>query len=298
MEYFTKEDEKTNAKKSFYYRVGEKVLMIRGESEKWVDTVFIDTVKTFYSETNAIRSREVYRDGYREGAYSFYHTNGRLQEKGNYKEGKKVGYVIRWYEEGAVKQALLYYSRKIWESDSFKIINYWNAGQQLVKDGFGYCKCDFSDNGLIEEGKVTAGLRDSVWRISTGDSIVSFEQYQMGKFVKGESIYKNERLEYEEIFRVAEFPRGMKGMYKFLNQNQRYPVNARRVGKQGKVFVKFSIDAQGNFSDIRIIKSVDKELDKEALRLVKLSPVWEPAKLRGVPVKSDFVLPINFKLED
>lgn len=297
-QFFTKNDEPTVASKSFYYQVGEKVLMDRGEKIKWIDTVFIDTVKTFYSETNKIRSREVYRDGYREGPYSFYHENGRLQEKGNYKEGKKIGYVIRWSDEGALKQTLQYNSRESWERETFKIINYWNAGQQIVKEGFGYCKCDFKDDGLLEEGKVDSGLRDSVWRISAGDSIVSAEHYRMGKFIKGESTYKNERKKYEKIFEEALFPGGMSGMYKFLQQNQRYPVDARRAGKQGKVFIKFSIDTQGNISNVRIIKGAFKDLDKEALRLVHLSPAWEPARVRGIPVKSDFVLPINFKLED
>lgn len=95
----------------------------------------------------------------------------------------------------------------------------------------------------------------------------------------------------------AEFPGGMAAMYKFLQKNQKYPASARRMGIEGKVFVKFIVDKEGAISNIEIMKGINADLDKEAIRLIKLMPPWKPGKQNGRSVKSQFVLPINFKLE-
>lgn len=95
----------------------------------------------------------------------------------------------------------------------------------------------------------------------------------------------------------AEFPGGMEAMYKFLNKNQKYPAAARRMGVEGKVFVKFIVDREGAISNIEIMKGINADLDKEAIRLIKMMPPWKPGKQNGRAVKSQFVLPINFKLQ-
>lgn len=298
-EYFTKDNKPTDADHGFYYETGKKVLMLRGETSKWIDTVYVDTVKTFYTSSNTLRSRVIYREGYREGPYNGYHVNGKLKEKGFYKKGQKTGYVIYWTDEGAVKQTLQYFYReKFALSDSFKIISYRDSsGQEIVKNGFGYFNGDLLETGLIEKGKVVSGYRDSVWHINTGDSVMSLEVYRKGVFISGESVYNGKRFAYEKIVEQAEFPGHVQAMYKFLQKNQQYPSAARWANIQGKVFVKFTVDHSGNISNIRVIKGVDKVLDQEAVRLIKISPKWVPGKTRGIPSKSDFVLPVYFKLE-
>lgn len=99
------------------------------------------------------------------------------------------------------------------------------------------------------------------------------------------------------VEQTAEFPGGMAAMYKFLQKNQKYPPSARRMGIEGKVFVKFIVDKEGAISNIEIMKGINADLDKEAVRLIKLMPPWKPGKQNGRAVKSQFVLPIHFKLE-
>jgi TonB family protein len=301
-EFFTKKDERTVAANSYYYRVGEKVLMELGETERRIDTVFIDTVKTFYTYSNKLRSRSFYQDGYEKGPYTLYHENGKVQEKGFYKEGQKVGYITRWTENGTVKQTLQYFYmevRKPAKQDSFKIINYWDeSGSQLIKDGIGYCKCYLDAGGLLEEGKVVGGYKDSVWQATFADTLVAYDEYSAGKFLKGESVYKGSRIKYDQKFVMPEFKGGMSGMLTFLKQTIRYPSEAKRNGTQGRVFVRFVIDANGNVSDLEVVKGVSDALDRESIRVVKASnKKWIPAKSRGIPVKSTFVLPVYFKLE-
>lgn len=95
----------------------------------------------------------------------------------------------------------------------------------------------------------------------------------------------------------AEFPGGAAAMYKFLNKNQKYPASARRMGVEGKVFVKFIVDKEGAISNIEIVKGINADLDNEAIRLIKIMPPWKPGKQNGRSVKSQFVLPVYFKLE-
>lgn len=296
--YFTRDGRPTDASTSHYYEMGRKVLMQRGETIKWIDTVYVDTVKTFYTSTSSLRSRRFYREGYAEGPYSVYHPNGRLKEKGFYKKGQKTGYAIHWTESGTVKQTLQYFYREtISLTDSFKIVSYWAGGRELVKDGFGFYDGDLFDTGLFEKGKVVGGYRDSVWYINAGDSVLSREWYEKGQFLRGESTYKDELIKYDEIVEQAVFPGEIKGMMRFLQKNIKYPPEARQAGMQDRVFVKFEVDAQGKISAIRVIKGRYESLNKEAIRVVRSSPKWIPGKLRGIPVKSDFVLPINFKLD-
>ena len=95
----------------------------------------------------------------------------------------------------------------------------------------------------------------------------------------------------------AEFPGGMEALYKFLNKNIKYPASARRMGVDGKVFVEFVVDREGKISDIKVIKGLSADCDKEAIRLVGMMPDWKPGKQNGKAVKSKFVLPLAFKLE-
>lgn len=105
----------------------------------------------------------------------------------------------------------------------------------------------------------------------------------------------------DKIFTVveqrADFPGGMEALYKFLNKNIRYPASARRMGVDGKVFVEFVVDKEGKISDIKVIKGLSADCDKEAIRLVEMMPPWKPGRQNGKPVKSKFVLPLAFKLE-
>ncbi len=99
------------------------------------------------------------------------------------------------------------------------------------------------------------------------------------------------------VEQLAEFPGGNAAMYKFLNKNQKYPASARRMGVEGKVYVKFIVDKEGAISNIEIVKGINADLDNEAIRLIKIMPPWKPGKQNGRSVKSQFVLPVYFKLE-
>ena len=102
-----------------------------------------------------------------------------------------------------------------------------------------------------------------------------------------------------EDYRIPEFPGGKEAQIKFLQENMRYPQEAREKGIEGKVIVKFSVaDDTGEILNPRVIRSVHPALDAEALRLVKAMPRWtwigdlEKKKLKSVEIE----MPIEFKL--
>lgn len=106
----------------------------------------------------------------------------------------------------------------------------------------------------------------------------------------------------EEIFvaveQQAEFPGGQAALMKWLSQNVRYPETAQQNDVQGRVIVKFVVEKDGSIGTATILKGVDKDLDREALRVVKKMPKWQPGKNNGVAVRSYFNLPVVFKLQN
>jgi len=95
----------------------------------------------------------------------------------------------------------------------------------------------------------------------------------------------------------ADFPGGLQAMMKFLQKNIKYPASAKRMGIEGKVFVKFIVDKEGGISSMEVIKGINADLNNEAIRVIKLMPPWKPGKQNGRAVKSQFVLPVYFKLD-
>lgn len=94
----------------------------------------------------------------------------------------------------------------------------------------------------------------------------------------------------------AEFPGGMKALYKFIAENIKYPEESRNNNVEGKVFVQFTVSDLGNVIDAKVLKGLNSELNAESLRVINKMPKWKPAEQHGAPVSSVFTLPISFKL--
>ncbi len=102
---------------------------------------------------------------------------------------------------------------------------------------------------------------------------------------------------FEKAEQMPEFPGGIPAFMKYLQDNMRYPEIANRDGTQGRVIVQFVVDKDGSVKNPNIIRSVDKELDAEAIRLVKASPKWQPGRKKGEPVATIFTIPVVFRLD-
>ncbi len=94
----------------------------------------------------------------------------------------------------------------------------------------------------------------------------------------------------------ASFEGGQKAWLKFLRKNLKYPKQAQRMGREGKVFLRFIVDKEGNVSDISVTRGIGAGCDEEAIRVLSMSPKWNPGKQRGRPVKSPMAIAIVFRL--
>ena len=105
----------------------------------------------------------------------------------------------------------------------------------------------------------------------------------------------------EEVFMVVEqmpeYPGGMKEMLKFLQENVKYPENAMKNNVQGRVIVQFVIEKDGTPTEFKVARSVDPDLDAEALRVLQTMPKWKPGMQRGEVVRVKFTVPVSFKLQ-
>lgn len=111
-----------------------------------------------------------------------------------------------------------------------------------------------------------------------------------------------EEEEEEVIFMVVEtmpeFPGGQQALFKYLSKNVKYPVIAQENGIQGRVICQFVVNKDGAIVDVEVVRSGgDPSLDKEAVRVIKSMPKWNPGKQRGKAVRVKYTVPVNFRLQ-
>lgn len=109
------------------------------------------------------------------------------------------------------------------------------------------------------------------------------------------------QVEENKIFEIVEqmpsFPGGMGALMSWLSQNIKYPVIAAENGVEGRVIVQFVVEKDGSITDVKIARSVDPSLDKEAARVVKSMPHWTAGRQNGSPVRVKYTVPVTFKLQ-
>jgi len=100
----------------------------------------------------------------------------------------------------------------------------------------------------------------------------------------------------EVVEQLPEFPGGAVALMKWLTQNLRYPDAARRRKLQGRVVTQFIVNADGSLSDLKVVEPVDPQLDREALRVLRMMPAWKAGNQDGKPCRTMVCIPIVFKL--
>ena len=104
-----------------------------------------------------------------------------------------------------------------------------------------------------------------------------------------------------KVFDVVEempsFPGGQAALMSFLSSNIKYPVVAQENGVQGRVIVGFVVERDGSITDVKVMRSVDPSLDREAQRVVRAMPRWKPGKQNGSAVRVKYTVPVVFRLQ-
>lgn len=95
---------------------------------------------------------------------------------------------------------------------------------------------------------------------------------------------------------MPEYKGGAQAMIKFLSNNLRYPRSAYSVGVEGTVYVSFVINADGDVVDVKVIRGVSADCDKEAMRVVSKMSEWNAGMMHQIPVSVRMILPVKFTL--
>ena len=106
-----------------------------------------------------------------------------------------------------------------------------------------------------------------------------------------------EKVIFQVVEQMPEFPGGMQKAMEFLGKNIKYPVAAQEAKIEGRVIVQFVVERDGSVSDVKVMRGVNPELDAEAIRVVSMMPKWIPGKQRGKAVAVKYTMPIMFRLQ-
>ena len=102
---------------------------------------------------------------------------------------------------------------------------------------------------------------------------------------------------YMVVEQMPEYPGGMSELMKYIARNIKYPADAVREKKQGRVIVQFTVGTDGYTSDFKVIHSVSPSLDAEAIRVLANMPKWTPGMQRGKAVPVKYTVPVTFRLD-
>ena len=159
------------------------------------------------------------------------------------------------------------------------------------------------DDKVVNEVKTQDELREDDRQVGVQDISDGVDDLTK-KVVKEEVIIVEEKKPVEDIVYTTanvqqqpQFPGGEAAMYKWLSEHIQYPPQAAEEGVDGRVTVQFVVTKTGAIENVQVVRPRHPALDKEAIRVVKSMPAWNPGRNNGQPVKVTFVLPVSFKLQ-
>ncbi|MDW7694205.1 TonB family protein [Flammeovirgaceae bacterium SG7u.111] len=208
----------------------------------------------------------------KEGMFKWYNEEGILTTKVAYKDNKKIGVELEYYSTGELKSKFLYFG------DSCKTIQIWTKeGVEVLSEGNG--EFNYYDEEL--KGNVFSIYKDSV-------------------LVEGYIIRDHDQLKiYYKPEKNAEPEKGMINFLRKIGSNLKYPVEAKRYGVEGKVYVKLIIGKDGKISEATINRDIGSgcgEAVLETIEKIRKKAKWIPAEANGEVQNQVVTLPVNFKL--
>ncbi len=160
------------------------------------------------------------------------------------------------------------------------------------------------DEEVVEEIKSQDDLKETDTAVGTTDFDKGTDDLNVVREHKEEVIVeekKPEPVDDNQVFTVVEqkpqFPGGDAALLKYLSEHIRYPAMAAENGIQGRVVVQFVVTKTGNVGEVKVLRSKDPDLDKEAVRVVKSLPKFVPGKMNGHSVNVWYTVPVTFKLQ-
>lgn len=194
---------------------------------------------------------------HKNGSFTYYHENGQKKYEGEYFDNKQTGKWIRWYENGIRKSKGEYIEDKL-------------TGKWIT----------WHENGNIKyEAEYKNGELIGLTKEFDEDGNFLFEYAGDPKLLDNYTDYKLSITAYT----------------KFLSENIQYPEQAKQLNQHGRVYISFFINTNGNVYDTKILRGVSEEIDKEAIRVIKLFK-WPKPSYKGKEIILKLNAPVKFTL--
>ncbi|HET6228104.1 MAG TPA: TonB family protein [Bacteroidia bacterium] len=257
-----------------------------------------------YYKNGQLKSSFSLKNRQKNGVYTQYFENGKLHRETEYKDGDKV-YIIQVLDPtgksidgGNLKEGngsyIQFFDWEQGKEPALKVSIKENYENGLLNGSAKY----YRKNGKLEtEGLYKDGYKTGYWKLydENGSEInVNYDaSYKSVKIVELTGCYAGEE---DNAFVQPEFQGGENERVNFIVKNIVYPQEAVAKKVQGTVYVNFIITQTGELESFKIIKSVNKQLDEEVIKLLKKMPRWNPGLNQGVPVRVWFNMPIKYTL--
>jgi membrane associated rhomboid family serine protease len=245
-----------------YYRIG-----YRDSSQRWQGRV-----EDFYAD-GITQMKGFYRDGKRDGIFLYYSHHHTYTSAGRYADNRSIGKWQTFHNNGRLKTEIVYgeqiFLRNMWDS----------AGHLQVKNGRGRVVEYFSDGRTKEEGEYINGAREGIWTGWHANGQLHFkEDYRRGMLVLGKSRnLSGDEFTYDGSSLVPVPAKGFPFLQKFIAEKTRETSPA----VVGTVRLSFRVTANGELTDFEVERSVDPEIDQNAISILKAGPKWLPAREHG-----------------
>ncbi len=198
------------------------------------------------------------------------------------------------------------HNRHSWDllvADVCIFFQWFNPASWLLKQELQNIHEFEADETVIKEGVDAKQYQLLLIKKAVGTRLYSMANSFNHSKLKKRITMIRKRLKGTLVFEVAEempeFPGGgMSAFMDYIKTNMRYPASAKENGTQGRVTVQFVVDEDGSIKDSKVLRSVDKDMDAEALRLINTMPKWKPGRQKGQPVAVKFTVPVMFRLDD
>lgn len=145
----------------------------------------------------------------------------------------------------------------------------------------------------LEQNTAIAGALD----FDDGTDDISKITEQKVEIIQDKPVEKKAEKVFNHVEQMPQFPGGDAELYKFISNNLNYPAMAIENNVQGRVIVQFVVTSDGSVGNVKVARSVDRDLDNEAIRVCKKLPKFIPGKQNGQPVNVWYTLPVTFKLQ-
>jgi antitoxin component YwqK of YwqJK toxin-antitoxin module len=226
-----------------------------------------------------------------EGLRIDYYENGNKKQESNYVDNKLTGKQFSWYENNVKKSEKEIIQDTKNKTSETKTLQFWNSeGKQTVLDGNG--QIEETEGEFYEKGEVKDGEKQGVWKGKSIKRNYTFtEKYKNGKLISGISTdTSNNNYPYKELMEKPEPRKGFTDFYQHIGKNFKTP---DVPGLHGKIHVTFVVDKDGSLTDVRVLKDLGYNTKDEAIKAVSSYGKWTPGKMRGVPTRVLYSLPIS-----